>query len=232
MRCCRSPTACSSSTSASKLAEGEPQRGDGRPRGAARLHGDGSMMTRACCRPRGLTAFYGDAQALFGIDFELDAGELVAIIGANGAGKSHLPEVPHRPGARRRARRCASRARPIGGLPPGEIVRRGLAMVPEGRRLFPSLSVEENLLMGALRARAGPWNLERALRAVPDPRARSAAQPGHVAVGRPAADGGDRPRADEQPRACCCATSCRSGLAPIVIREIYAAMPAHHAPKA
>ena len=95
---------------------------------------------------------------------------------------------------------------PIGGLPPGEIVRRGIALVPEGRRLFPSLSVEENLLMGARAKRRGPWNLERLYRLFPilrDKRARA----GHVAVRRPAADGRDRPRADEQPRGCCCATS-------------------------
>ena len=51
------------------------------------------------------------------------------------------------------------RGEAIGGLAPGEIVRRGLALVPEGRRLFPSLSVEENLLMGANAGRPGPWNL-------------------------------------------------------------------------
>jgi len=117
-------------------------------------------MNRPMVEASGLTAFYGDAQALFGIDFHLDAGELVAIIGANGAGKSTflkaltgLVKVP------RDAVRFDGAA--IGGLPPGQIVRRGLAMVPEGRRLFPSLSVEENLLMGATAGRAGPWNLQR-----------------------------------------------------------------------
>ena len=93
---------------------------------------------------RGLEAFYGDAQALFGIDFHLSRGEVVAIIGANGAGKStflkcvtglvHTPrDAIHFDGA------------PIGGLPPGEIVRRGIALVPEGRRLFPSLTVRDTI---------------------------------------------------------------------------------------
>src|SRR5262245_8140529 len=106
----------------------------------------------------GLQAFYGDAQALFGIDFALDAGELVAIIGANGAGKStFLKCLTGLVKAPREAIRFHGQA--IGGLPPGEIVRRGIAMVPEGRRLFPSLSVEENLLMGATARRPGPWSL-------------------------------------------------------------------------
>lgn len=109
---------------------------------------------------RALKAFYGDAQALFGIDFSLARGELVAIIGANGAGKStFLKSLTGLVRAPRDAIRF--KGEPIGGLPPGDIVRRGLAMVPEGRRLFPSLSVEENLLMGSTAARKGPWNLQR-----------------------------------------------------------------------
>src|SRR5438105_3336460 len=107
-----------------------------------------------------LQAFYGDAQALFGIDFGLDAGEVVAIIGANGAGKStFLKALTGLVKAPRDA--IVFDGAPIGGLPSGEIVRRGIALVPEGRRLFPSLSVEENLLMGANAGRPGPWNLQR-----------------------------------------------------------------------
>ena len=95
----------------------------------------------------GLEAFYGDAQALFGLDFSLSQGEVVAVIGANGAGKSTLLKcLTGLVRAPREAIRFGGEA--IGGLPPGQIVRRGLAMVPEGRRLFPSLSVEENLKIG------------------------------------------------------------------------------------
>src|SRR5690349_2390244 len=111
----------------------------------------------ALLQTEGLTAFYGDAQALFGIDFRLDRGEVVAIIGANGAGKSTfmkavtgLLKAP--------TEQIRFDGAPIGGLPPAEIVRRGIALVPEGRRLFPSLSVEENLLMGGTTKRPGPWN--------------------------------------------------------------------------
>ena len=114
----------------------------------------------AILQTHNLQAHYGDVQALFGIDFALHAGELIAIIGANGAGKSTflkcltgLVKVP--------GHAISWKGQNIGGQHPGDIVRKGLAMVPEGRRLFPSLSVEENLLMGANARRKGPWNLTR-----------------------------------------------------------------------
>jgi branched-chain amino acid transport system ATP-binding protein len=103
----------------------------------------------------GLTGFHGDAQALFGIDFLLHAGELVAVIGANGAGKStFLRAIIGQVKAPAKQVRFAGAD--IGGLPPGEIVQRGIGLVPEGRRLFPSLSVEENILMGGFARRTGP----------------------------------------------------------------------------
>ena len=106
-----------------------------------------------------LTAFYGDFQALFGITFALGEGETVAIIGANGAGKSTflkaIAGLLPRPAAAVRLN-----GRDIGALPAFEIVKLGVALVPEGRRLFPSLSVEENLLVGAYGRRTdGPWSL-------------------------------------------------------------------------
>lgn len=170
----------------------------------------------------GLQAFYGDAQALFGIDFRLDEGELVAVIGANGAGKSTflksltgLVNVP--------SDAVRFDGRPIGGMPPGQIVKLGLAMVPEGRRLFPSLSVEENLLMGAFAGRKGPWTLERLYRMLPileqkkrNPgTALSGGQQQMVAIGRALMS---------NPRVLLC-DELSLGLAPIVIKEIYDAMP-------
>jgi branched-chain amino acid transport system ATP-binding protein len=169
-----------------------------------------------------LKAFYGDAQALFGIDFRLDAGEVVAIIGANGAGKSTFLKALT--GLVRVARDSIHfDGAPIGGVPPGQIVRAGLAMVPEGRRLFPSLSVEENLLMGATARRAGPWTLQRLYRMFPilenkrnNPgTSLSGGQQQMVAIGRALMS---------NPRVLLC-DELSLGLAPIVIKEIYDAMP-------
>ncbi|MEB0112259.1 ABC transporter ATP-binding protein [Variovorax sp. RTB1] len=176
----------------------------------------------ALLQTQGLQAFYGDAQALFGVDFTLAQGELVAIIGANGAGKSTLLKCLT---GLVRAPRDAVRFKgeTIGGLPPGEIVKRGLAMVPEGRRLFPSLSVEENLLIGGLTRRAGPWNLQRLYALFPilaekrrhPGTSLSGGQQQMVALGRALMSNPDVLLCDEL----------SLGLAPIVIREIYAAMP-------
>jgi branched-chain amino acid transport system ATP-binding protein len=174
-------------------------------------------------RTTGLTAFYGDAQALFGIDFELAEGELVAVIGANGAGKSTFLKC---------LTGLVKAARPsvwfadagIGGLAPSAIARRGIALVPEGRRLFASLSVEENLKMGAFSRRAGPWNLARLYRLFPilerfrdrPATALSGGQQQMVAIGRALMS---------NPRLLLC-DELSLGLAPVVIKEIYDALPA------
>ncbi len=178
-------------------------------------------MTALLCT-QGLRAFYGDAQALFGIDFSLSRGEVVAIIGANGAGKSTLLKCFT--GLVRAPREAIHfKGEAMGGLPPGEIVRRGVAMVPEGRRLFPSLSVEENLQMGGLAGRRGAWNLERVYGLFPilaekrhNPgTALSGGQQQMVALGRALMSNPEVLLCDEL----------SLGLAPIVIHEIYAAMP-------
>ncbi len=108
---------------------------------------------------RALTANYGQFRALFGVDVAIDAGECVAIIGANGAGKSTLMRsiagvIANAPGM------VLHRGEPIGALSSASVMKRGIAMVPEGRRLFPSLTVEENLLIGGgARKVPGPWSL-------------------------------------------------------------------------
>ena len=120
-----------------------------------------------------LTAFYHDFQALFGISLHVDAGEVVAIIGANGAGKStFLRAVVGLNASPPEAVRFDGR--PIGGRPTHDIIGLGIALVPEGRRIFPSLSVEENLLIGAHRGRPGGWSLARVYELFPVLRERRA----------------------------------------------------------
>ena len=144
------------------------------------------------------------------------------MIGANGAGKStFLRTVCGLLKAPREAVRFDGE--PIGGLPPGRIVRDGIAMVPEGRRLFPSLSVEENLLMGAYAKRSGPWNLKRVYELFPILKekrtnpgtALSGGQQQMVAIGRALMS---------NPRLLIC-DEISLGLAPIVVKEIYNALP-------
>jgi len=103
---------------------------------------------KALLRTQALDGFYGDFQALFGVDFAVAAGETVALIGANGAGKSTLLRAivglnASRPDA------VLLDDEPIGGLPAEAIVARGVALVPEGRRIFRSLTVEEHIALGA-----------------------------------------------------------------------------------
>ena len=109
---------------------------------------------------RALDAYYGDFQALFSVSIAVAPGEVVAVIGANGAGKSTLlNSIAGVIRSRRNA--ILLRGEPIGDLPAHAVVARGIALVPEGRRLFPSLSLEENLLIGGQLGRSGPWNLAR-----------------------------------------------------------------------
>lgn len=170
-----------------------------------------------------LDAFYGDFQALFGIDFELREGEAVAVIGANGAGKSTL--LKSLAGlVRNRADAVRLAGRAIGDSPAASIVRLGLALVPEGRQLFPSLTVEENLLIGAFGGeRTSPWDLASVYRMFPVLHERrrssvtvlSGGQQQMVAIGRALMSNPSVLLCDE----------ISLGLAPIIVEDIYRMLP-------
>jgi branched-chain amino acid transport system ATP-binding protein len=170
-----------------------------------------------------LNAHYGDFQALFRVSLTVAPGEVVAVIGANGAGKSTLLKciagvIPSRRGA------IWFDGTQIGDQPAHAVVARGIALVPEGRRLFPSLTVEENLRIGGQLGRPGPWTLARIYELFPalaerrrlPATALSGGQQQMAAIGRALMS---------NPRLLLC-DEISLGLAPIVIRELYARLPA------
>ncbi|MEM6636757.1 MAG: ABC transporter ATP-binding protein [Pseudomonadota bacterium] len=169
-----------------------------------------------------LDAHYGDFQALYSIDMDIAAGEVIAIIGANGAGKTTFMRsisglLWNSPGQIR------YRGAPIGGLRADEVAHLGIALVPEGRQLFPSLTVEENLLLGANAKRSGIWSLGKVYEFFPVLKERknqqstslSGGQQQMVAIGRALMANPDLILFDE----------ISLGLAPVIINGIYAALP-------
>lgn len=101
----------------------------------------------------GVTAFYGDLQALFGISLKVNAGEIVTLIGANGAGKTTILRVIS--GMKRAASGSVTfTGQDVSRVPAHEMVARGVSHVPEGRQVFPFMTVRENLSLGAYNSRA------------------------------------------------------------------------------
>jgi branched-chain amino acid transport system ATP-binding protein len=169
----------------------------------------------------GVETFYGEFQALFGVSLEVARGETVAIIGANGAGKTTLLRTISGVLAPRRGQiRFASS--PIGGMPAHALSRLGISMVPEGRKIFPSLSVEENLQVGGHNRRAGPWGLGRVYELFPALKERARAggvdlsggQQQMLAIGRALMNNPELLLLDE----------ISLGLAPVIIGELYAVL--------
>jgi branched-chain amino acid transport system ATP-binding protein len=167
---------------------------------------------------RTLEAFYGDMQALFGVSFDLAEKECLALVGANGAGKSTLLRSLAGLTARLRGTIRFDGA-DIAGMPAEAIARMGISLVPEGRMLFASLTVEENLTMGALTRRRGNWTLARVYDLFPILAERrtqmattlSGGQQQMVAIGRALLS---------NPRALLC-DEISLGLAPVVVGQIY-----------
>lgn len=183
-------------------------------------------MTTPILSTHALTGGYGDFQALFGIDLQLDKGEVISLIGANGAGKSTflksifglLPVAPDM---------VRFEGAPVGGTPAHQMVRKGISMVPEGRRLFTGMTVEENMRVAIDNARMseaeGPWSRDRLFQLFPILKEKrrqpienlSGGQQQMVAISRALLC---------QPKVLLC-DEISLGLAPKVIREIYAVLP-------
>lgn len=169
-----------------------------------------------------LEAWYGDAKVLHGLSFELKQGEVLALIGSNGAGKSTLLKsicglLQKKTGL------IAFKNEVITTLVANAIVAKGIALVPEGRKLFPSLSVEENLILGGNVSRKGPWSLQSIYNLFPILKEKrnapstslSGGQQQMVAIGRGLMSNPDLILLDEL----------SLGLAPIVIKDIYDMLP-------
>jgi len=172
---------------------------------------------------RAIDAFYGDFQALFGVSLTVNVGEVAAVIGANGAGKSTLLKTIAGMMTPRHGN-ILFNGEAIGGAAAFDVLKLGIALVPEGRRLFPSLTVEENLLIGGQSRRPGPWTLDRVYQLFP-------VLAGRRRLPAPALSGGQQQMCAiaralmANPRLLLC-DEISLGLAPIVVRDIYAQLPA------
>ena len=179
------------------IASGTPD-GDPRQRGGARRlsrRAGGDVDGADLLELEGVETCYGLSQVLFGMSLSIARGEVVTLMGRNGMGKtttvrSIMGLTPARAGSIRFA------GQEVRGLPSYRIAKLGIGLVPEGRQIFPNLTVRENLVATA-RGNGGGLDAGAHLRTV-SAAGRARRQHGQSAVRRRAADAGDRPRADDQ----------------------------------
>jgi branched-chain amino acid transport system ATP-binding protein len=168
----------------------------------------------------GLDVFYGDLQAIFGLEFAVAERQSVALVGANGAGKStFLRSLVGLIG--RKASHIRFAGAEISTAPAEKISRLGLSMVPEGRMLFDSLSVRENLWMGTLSGRAGAWTLRRVFDLFPILEERQDSMPSQLSGGQQQMVAIGRALMSN-PRLLLC-DEISLGLAPVMVEQIYGA---------
>jgi len=168
-----------------------------------------------------VSVFYGDFQALFSISLTVEEGQTFAVIGANGAGKSTMLKTVAGV-LRPRSGRVLFEGEPVDQVSAHKRVSMGISMVPEGRRVFPSLTVEENLHIGAYGGRKGDWNLGSVYELFPllEPLSKrqsaslSGGEQQALAIGRALMSNPHLVLLDEV----------SLGLAPVVIKRIYEAM--------
>lgn len=171
---------------------------------------------------KNINVHYGDFRALKNISIEVSKGQCVALVGANGAGKSTLLKSLMGSLVKTSGSITMSNC-DITFLPAYEVVKSGISIVPEGRKLFASLSVEENLLIGCESKNNGSWNLSRVYQLFPDLEKKknipalslSGGQQQMVSIGRALMT---------NPKVLLC-DEISLGLSPKIIKDIYQALP-------